>query len=58
MQIWVAGVDDKLTNEGLIWPGLGDTVCGAECFKPDALTLVYRVIACSTHSLCIHSEFP
>ncbi|KAF8517859.1 uracil phosphoribosyltransferase-domain-containing protein [Gautieria morchelliformis] len=25
LEIWVAGVDDNLTNEGLIWPGLGDT---------------------------------
>ncbi|KAG9019005.1 hypothetical protein FRB90_007385 [Tulasnella sp. 427] len=24
LHIWVAGIDDKLTDEGLIFPGLGD----------------------------------
>lgn len=25
-QIWVAGIDEKLTENGLIFPGLGDAV--------------------------------
>lgn len=49
MQIWVAGVDDKLTNQGLIWPGLGDTVRTAPMLNPIAdMAMPYRGIVCST----------
>jgi len=31
IQIWVAGVDKELTAEGIINPGLGDTVGSLLC---------------------------
>jgi hypothetical protein len=51
MQIWVAGVDDKLTDQGLIWPGLGDAVRTASlCLMLPScnVAITYREIVCST----------
>lgn len=33
LQIWAAAVDPYLTPEGLISPGLGDTVSGPQCYS-------------------------
>lgn len=35
-KIWVAGVDSMLTTEGIVSPGLGDTVGGAYTVKVKA----------------------
>lgn len=32
MQIWVAGVDNDLTSDGIITPGLGDSA--SACLQP------------------------
>ena len=50
IQLWVAGIDDALTAEGIISPGLGDSVCLHVLFVGARnLTLQNRVTVYSTH---------
>lgn len=41
LQIWVAAVDPDLTDDGLISPGLGDTVSSVQCSSIILIGVVY-----------------